>query len=82
MIFSRRRDADILIPYLAPSPHCNVVLGIRDDKMTSARETWRNVREMAMRVAVECVIPGPHLGGWGWVGNGELLVSVLGREGG
>lgn len=40
------------------------------------------MRAEALRVAVECVIREPHLGGWGWVGGGELLVSVIGREGG
>lgn len=29
-------------------------------------------------MAMACVIPEPHLGGWGWVGGGELLVSVIG----
>ncbi len=56
------------------------MLGIRGDRLITVRETWRNVKEMAMRVAVECVIPGPHFGGWGWVGGGDLLVSVIGRD--
>lgn len=82
MTFSRHKGTQILIPYLAPSPHCNIVLGIRGDKLITVTETWRNVRAEALRVAVECVIREPHLGGWGWVGGGELLVSVIGREGG
>ncbi len=80
MTFSRRAGTQILIPYLAPSPHCNVVLGIRDDKLTTVTETWRNIRDEAVKVALACVIPEPHLGGWGWVGGGELLVSVLGDD--
>ena len=82
MTFSRHTGTQILIPYLAPSPHCNIVLGIRDDKLTTVTETWRNIRDEAVRVAMACVIPEPHLGGWGWVGGGELLVSVIGGNSG
>lgn len=80
MTFSRRRHTDILIPYLAPGADCNVVLGIRKDALSIVVERWDNIKAVAREVALRCVVHPPHLGGWGWAGGGELLVSVIGKN--
>ncbi|KAL8735926.1 MAG: hypothetical protein Q9166_000488 [cf. Caloplaca sp. 2 TL-2023] len=80
MSFSRRRGTTILIPYAKTSPGCSIVLGIKNDRLTTVWETWREIKREAMEVAIKCVMRPPHFGGWGWVGGGELLVSVIGYE--
>lgn len=45
------------------------------------RDTFAHVKQVALDVAKNCVIRPPHLGGWGWAGEGRnLFVSVIGRE--
>lgn len=68
--------------------NCHIILSIEDDRPVSVTTTFRKVKAEALSVAVECVVGGEHLGGFGWVGRldgdrlseNQLLVNVVGIE--
>ncbi|KAI4167085.1 MAG: hypothetical protein LQ343_007489 [Gyalolechia ehrenbergii] len=84
LTFSLQRSATIIIPYAKVSKHgnCNIVLGIKGDRLAVVeKDTFRNVIGVALDVAVKCIIRPPHLGGFGWAGEGgKLFVSIIGSE--
>ncbi|KAL9583930.1 MAG: hypothetical protein Q9212_002428 [Teloschistes hypoglaucus] len=90
LTFSRRRSAAIQVPYYVRSDtkNCHIILSIEDDRPVTVTTTFRKIKAEALSVAVECVVGGEHLGGFGWVGrlNGDrvsknqLLVNVVGID--
>ncbi|KAI4286800.1 MAG: hypothetical protein L6R35_003945 [Caloplaca aegaea] len=83
MTFSRKKEAMILIPYakISPRGNCNIVLGIRGNTLGTEVEKWENIKEVALEIAISCVIKEPHGGGYAWMGEqNNLLVSMVGRD--
>ncbi|KAL8971787.1 MAG: hypothetical protein Q9197_003097 [Variospora fuerteventurae] len=83
MTFSRKKEAMILIPYAKFSPrgNCNIVLGMRGDSLETEVEKWENIKQVALGIAISCVIKEPHRGGYAWMGaHNNLLVSMIGRD--
>ncbi|KAL8691471.1 MAG: hypothetical protein Q9218_003315 [Villophora microphyllina] len=88
--FSRRSSANIHLPYLVRSNtgNCQIFVTIGDDRLNTITTTFRKIKAEAVSVAVECVVRGDHLGGFGWIGrqegeefgDGQLLISVVARE--
>ncbi|KAI4099559.1 MAG: hypothetical protein L6R37_005912 [Teloschistes peruensis] len=90
LTFSRRRSAAVQVPYYVRSStkNCHIILSIEDDRPVTVITTFKKIKQEALGVAVECVVGGEHLGGFGWVGrqNGDrlsenqLLVNVVGID--